>query len=187
MDKGILDIQPEWCRNPLPKKKIEYDDWEKEHPEYIEKWEKVLFFDPIDIYDRIANLVDPHERILSISVGEMFPDIKGYCACGCGVKLTGRRRRWASNVCGTFAFDIRSIICNTYQRASFYIEMYFGICCIKCGGNGVQLDHIFPVKHGGGGSWLSNYQFLCNRCHRTKTNKDFNWKGESHGQLKLIN
>lgn len=40
----------------------------------------------------------------------------------------------------------------------------------------LKVDHIFPVKLGGGGGWLSNYQLLCHKCHVEKTNEDFGWK-----------
>lgn len=40
----------------------------------------------------------------------------------------------------------------------------------------VKLDHIVPVKFGGGGCWLNNYQLLCHNCHVQKTNLDFGWK-----------
>lgn len=174
--KELFEIQPEWCRAPLPEKEIVHSDWvTKEHPENIVKWERIIFFDPTEIYERIHESINPYSRIASTPVGAMFPDIKGFCACGCGVKLTGARRRWATNDCSNFAWNIRNIICNAHQIPGKYIGKYFGDRCIKCNELVVELDHIVGVKHGGGGCWLSNYQYLCKTCHRKKTNKDFGW------------
>lgn len=36
----------------------------------------------------------------------------------------------------------------------------------------IHLDHIIPVHKGGGGCWLSNYQLLCETCHREKTKQE---------------
>lgn len=38
--------------------------------------------------------------------------------------------------------------------------------------NKIHLDHIVPVHQGGGGCWLSNYQLLCERCHKIKTKEE---------------
>lgn len=63
--------------------------------------------------------------------------------------------------------------------------MYYGYGCINgCERkhpdsplyDNIDIDHIVPVKLGGGGCWLSNYQPLCKPCHKTKTVADFNWK-----------
>lgn len=183
---NIFKIQPEWCREPLPLKIIKHSEWSIEQG-YAAKWDRVLGFDPICIYDRIWEQINPFQRVLSIPVAQMFPSIEGYCACGCGVELGGARYRWANDMCRSFAWDIRSIICNTHQIPGKYIDRYYGNDCIKCGESGYHdLDHIVGVKHGGGGCWLSNYQYLCKKCHRTKTNKDFGWN-KLPSQLTLFN
>lgn len=50
------------------------------------------------------------------------------------------------------------------------------------GANGIvawiKVDHVVPVKLGGGACWLSNYQLLCHDCHVGKTNTDFGWKAK---------
>ena len=174
--KDIFQVQPASCRAPLPFKKIEYSDWAIEKG-YDTKWNRVLVFDPYEVYQLSMQTIDPYKRLQWTSITTMFPSIKGLCACGCGGVLRKGRRRWASNECGSFAYAIRCIICNTHQVPGFYIEKYYGSNdCAKCGESGChELDHIIGVKHGGGGCWLSNYQYLCKKCHREKTNEDFGW------------
>lgn len=189
IDKNIFEVQPSWCRELLPKRDIVYSEWTlANHPEYIEKWERIMYFDPTEIYEKIAHRLNPYKRLHNISISLMFPDIQGYCACGCGVKLGGRKKRWASEMCSSFAWDVRSIICNAHQRPGFYIDKYRGNDCVKCGESGLHdLDHMIGIKHGGGACWLSNYQFLCKKCHRNKTNEDFGWNKKSEAQLDLFN
>lgn len=183
----IFKIQPEWCRSPLPPKDIEHSEWAIEKG-YDVKWDRILSFDPAEVYKLIGDMIDPYQRVLSIPVGRMFPDIEGLCACGCGKALGKGRRRWASNVCSSFAWDVRSIICNTHQIPGFYISKYSdgSTCCDSKNRSSIQLDHIVGVKHGGGGCWLPNYQYLCHACHVKKTNQDFGWnKKPKSSQMKL--
>ncbi len=163
-------------KQPLEKKIIIHDEWVIEkHPDYIEYWERVLFFDPTDIYNRIK--IDPFKRIHAISITSMFPDIEGKCACGCGLDLPPRRSRFSTENCSRFAWAVRNIICNAHQAPSKFINKYYGNKCSECDSiNGLELDHIIGVKHGGGGCWLSNYRWLCKVCHNDKTNKDFKRK-----------
>jgi 5-methylcytosine-specific restriction endonuclease McrA len=106
----------------------------------------------------------------------MFPKVDGMCSCGCGKPLTGKQKRWASEPCNTFATDIYFIICGYQGTVERFMLRYLGHKC-SCGEiYGLELDHIVPVKHGGGGCWLNNYQWLCAKCHRLKTNKDFGFK-----------
>jgi 5-methylcytosine-specific restriction endonuclease McrA len=53
--------------------------------------------------------------------------------------------------------------------------------CNHCGAEDciLDLDHKTPVKFSGGGKWLDNYQYLCKKCHRIKTNSDFGWKKQA--------
>lgn len=165
-------------RTALPIKEITYDNWVViNHPEYIIKWERVLFYDPTEMYAKIDHLIDPHKRHLTISIDHMFPKQEGICACGCDRKLEGRSTKWFSEDCSKFAWDIRNIICNAHQRPEFYIRKYFGDKCAHCNEcDGEECDHVIGVKHGGSGGWLSNYQWVCKKCHRSKTNKDFGFK-----------
>jgi 5-methylcytosine-specific restriction endonuclease McrA len=75
-----------------------------------------------------------------------------------------------------FAADVYRIIYGQPDTIKLYLKKYHGYKC-KCGRvRKMKADHIIPVKHGGGGCWLSNYQFLCHACHVHKTNEDFGWK-----------
>ena len=93
------------------------------------------------------------------------------CACGCGKKLTGRQKRWASEECSERAYEIFSIYkgnSNSIRKALFKIEQGF---CRNCGVYSTkwQADHIIPVFLGGGYSALNNFQTLCPDCHKEKT------------------
>lgn len=178
-------MQDNPCQRPLPKKEIIHSEWVyKEHPDYIEYWERVLFFDPKEIYDRIK--IDAFTRIHTISIFKVFPDIPGKCACGCGLELKGRHSRFSTVSCSRFAWAVRNIICNVHKMPGSFITKYYGNKCDECKeNNGDELDHIIGVKHGGGGCWLSNYRWLCYKCHRNKTNVDFGFKAISKDQLKI--
>lgn len=146
---------------------------------------RVLFFDPKPIYDRID--VNHFLRIQSVPIGKMFPEIDKFCGCGCGVELSGRRKRWATDQCKYFAQAVWGIINGHSEIISSYLNLYHGIiACVECGltdsykeyanglcVNSIHKDHIIPVFKGGGGCWLSNYQYLCDNCHKQKTKTDF--------------
>ena len=146
---------------------------------------RVLFLDPKPIYDRIS--VNKFSRIQSVPIVDMFPVNASICGCGCGDELTGRRRRWATNECMYFAQAVWGIINGHSEIISSYLFLYNGvIACVECGitdaytnyknglcVNAIHKDHIIPVFKGGGGCWLSNYQYLCNICHKKKTKNDF--------------
>jgi 5-methylcytosine-specific restriction endonuclease McrA len=145
---------------------------------------RVLFLDPKPIYDRIN--VDHFVRVQSVSIVDMFPINGNICGCGCGIELIERRRRWATDNCKYFAQAVWGIINGHSEIISSYLNLYQGIiACIECGitdtykefkngmsVNRIHKDHILPVYKGGGGCWLSNYQYLCDTCHKQKTKKD---------------
>lgn len=161
----------------LEEKDIDCSEWEK----------RILFFDPTNIpnvYD-----VRPFQRHQPLSMYQLWPKLDGICGCGCGRELTGRRTRWATDECEKFAVAIRFIVAGYFDTIKKYLRLYHGWECKNCGcqdkghnmgKNGVvawiKIDHIIPVKLGGGACWLSNYQLICHDCHVGKTNKDFNWK-----------
>lgn len=162
---------------------------------------RVLKFDPSNV-PNIFNF-KTRQRNHSISIERIFPlRDDGVCACGCGQKLPSRRKRWATDDCQNYAVAVRFIIAGSTSTIARYLRLYYGWNCFECGcqdkghdmgHNGVvswiKIDHIIPVKHGGGACWLSNYQLLCHDCHVSKTKKDFNWKQfkkEQNKQLKLI-
>jgi hypothetical protein len=162
---------------PLPFKEVESKDYQK----------RVLFFDPTEAYSRVK--INHFSRHPYVSIVALFPDQNGLCACGCGNTLQGRRTRWASKECNDFAFAVWAIISGRHLTISKYLRIYYGWFCNDCGckdkghdmgSNGVvsyiKIDHVIPVKHGGGGCWLNNYLLRCHDCHVKKTNQDFGWK-----------
>lgn len=106
---------------------------------------------------------------------EMFPSIKGLCACGCGKKLSGRQTRWcnpkhSSNVLYDFLVikgDIEIIRMNLFEKEKGF--------CRHCGvfDDNWEADHIIEVRHGGGGCDMSNFQTLCKPCHKKKTTSNY--------------
>lgn len=175
-------------KSPLPYKKIEF-----RQPYH----ERVMFFDPLDVFDIVK--INHYERKPSVSIKDLFPQIPGFCACGCTKPLSGRRNRWATDDCMNFATDVRFIIAGDIKIIGRYLRYYYGWNCSKCGcedkghdmgANGpvswIKIDHIIPVKHGGGGWWLSNYQLVCHDCHVIKTKEDFGWDNKNKNQIKLL-
>jgi hypothetical protein len=162
--------------NKLPEKILDCKDYQK----------RVLNFDPVNVPNQYV--VRPYQRYQYVSVVQLFPKVGNVCGCGCGVELTGRQRRWATEDCQSYAVAVWGIIAGRFDTMQRYMRKYHGWVCSECGcrdkgkeagANGtisdLQIDHIIPVKLGGGGCWLSNYQILCSACHVSKTNKDFNW------------
>lgn len=173
--KKLFDIQPPECRKPL------------ELPINAVNWKpivkRVFFFDPTPLYERIneANKLNPYQRQCTVSMTFLFQNNDNKCACGCGVELIGRRKRWASKECSDFSYNVFAIISGYTNTLRAFRSAYIGgYRCEVCNEpeiyEPVELDHIYPVKFGGGGGWLSNYQFKCKKCHREKTNKDFGFK-----------
>ena len=83
---NLFEVQPAFCRAPLPQKDIEWKS----------KFKAVCFYNPADLYERIHDYIDPFKRTQSVGFSKMFPNSPGVCGCGCGQQLTGRRTRWAS-------------------------------------------------------------------------------------------
>jgi hypothetical protein len=174
--KKLYDIQPSECRKPLIAQTLNSHRWSKLST-------RLFNFDPTSIYDRINehNMLNPFKRQHTVSMKFLFLNENGLCACGCGIKLEGRKKRWASKECSDFAFSVFSVISSRIDSIRTYRSIYIGgYACEVCGDKPiyepVELDHLIPVKYGGGGGWLSNYQFKCRSCHRKKTNKDFGFK-----------
>ena len=169
---AITSSQPETALKPitgaLPFKKTRIKtEWHK----------RVLFLDPAEIYSRIH--INPYQRLQThLTFPEMFPvRADKACACGCGAQISGRRRRWASADCTRFATTVWAIIDGQAGAIITFVKKYYGPKCSVCGTRqALKADHIIPVKHGGGGCWLSNFQLLCHSCHVAKTNQDFGWK-----------
>lgn len=179
------------CDIVLPKWYKE-NEWKESDKRYIETTRRVLAFDPTALYERIAPYCDPYRRHQGLSVDRMFPKVETYCSCGCGEKAQAGtnppivkkgievspastwQRKWASDICHSVAGHVVSIINNYFQKPAQFIDLYAGhVCCVCQTTEGLELDHVVGVKHGGGGSWLSNYRWLCVACHRAKTNASF--------------
>lgn len=136
---------------------------------------RVILYDVREIIGRVN--IDHSKRIQKLPMLSLFPKVDGLCRCGCGVKLEGRRTSWASEDCNTFATHVREILCGYTRSISYFLSRYYNYECCKCSDQlDLKIDHIIPVKHNGGGCWLSNYQYLCHSCHVGKTNEDFGWK-----------
>jgi 5-methylcytosine-specific restriction endonuclease McrA len=139
--------------------------------------ERVLFFNPAQLYERHSiEVYSRSQKRLSFPV--LFPQSEtGICACGCGKPLSGRRRRWASDPCSKFAVNVWRIIDGQVDTVKYFIKLYNKGTrrCDSCskGRMRFELDHRIPVHAGGGGCWLSNYQRLCKACHQQKTKEDF--------------
>lgn len=197
-------VQPAWCRAPLPEKELQLkrqrDLLGERRYRDAEVLERVLRFDPSKIFLRVGEHIDPYLRIQEVNMMQLWPKRKR-CACGCNRILKGRRTRWATENCSMFAVAVFGIIKGYPDVIAHYISVYYG--GRKCHGcnrtesqileqddiraHALELDHIRPVKHGGGGAWLTNYQLLCGKCHQNKTNQDFGWKQEPEdNQLKLF-
>jgi 5-methylcytosine-specific restriction endonuclease McrA len=106
-----------------------------------------------------------------LTLKDIYPSISGYCACGCGQPLTGKKRKWHSEECRDLAFVNFAVI---KGDISIIRQQLFEIdngACRKCGviTDNWEADHILPVSEGGGGCELSNYQTLCSECHKEKT------------------
>lgn len=114
-----------------------------------------------------------------LKLKDLYPSREGYCACGCGEKLTGRKTRWHSSKCSDRAYiDFAVIKGNNKAIRNSVFERDSGFCK-NCGlfDEEWQADHILPVFLGGGGCSLTNYQTLCFDCHSEKTHN------ESHHSL----
>jgi len=172
----LFDIQPVECRQPLNLDNNNAVKW-KPVPK------RIFFFDPTPLYEKIneAKVLNPYQRQCTVSINFLFDNKGKMCACGCGKELSGRQKRWSSKECNDFAFAVFAIISGYANTLRQYRNIFIGgYKCEICGKpedhEAIELDHIYPVKFGGGGGWLSNYQFKCKKCHREKTNKDFGFK-----------
>lgn len=101
----------------------------------------------------------------------MFPvRADGLCACGCGKALTGRRTRWAANVCSRRAGDAYALRKGDSQAMRRAVYDRDKGNCAECGeyDGEWQADHIIEWADGGTHD-LENIQTLCLPCHKTKT------------------
>ncbi|MBP6313051.1 MAG: HNH endonuclease [Flavobacteriales bacterium] len=104
-------------------------------------------------------------------MGSVFPSVVGLCACGCGIRLSGRRRKWASTNCNDAAYVQFAILKGDGRVIRKELLIRDEGRCAYCGAFDPkwQADHIIPVKEGGSACGLDNFQTLCTSCHFRKT------------------
>lgn len=113
---------------------------------------------------------------VGLKLQDLYPSLNGLCACGCGQQLTGRKTRWASQE--HIRIPLINFLIVKGDTAVIRRELYkrdFGMCR-SCGlvDPNWEADHILPVFKGGGACGLDNFQTLCVKCHKIKTNSDLN-------------
>lgn len=164
---------------------IHIDDFTNIRPYF----HRILQLDPSFIYEALDDQLDPFVRNNSITIDRAYPEKKdGFCDCGCGKKLEGRKRRWASDECSKFIFQIFCILTGRSDNIRRILNAVYDYRCGKCGRNDdevgyieyqnglicspIHLEHTLAVQHGGGGCWLSNYTFMCIECHKIKSKSE---------------
>jgi 5-methylcytosine-specific restriction endonuclease McrA len=117
--------------------------------------------------------MDSFKRIQTgLKLQDLYPAKRGVCACGCGIQLKGKQKKWASTECCANAYNEFAVIkgnTGIIRKILFDLE---GGYCRMCGAfdEKWQADHILPVHDGGGACDISNYQTLCLDCHVKKHN-----------------
>ena len=116
--------------------------------------------------------VDPFSRTQDLQIAEAYPTPSpGICACGCRRVLRGRRRRWASDDCGDFAYWALGIHRGHSSTIRYVVGLRDKGICAECGTKTArwgswEADHIVAVLEGGGGCGLDGFQTLCWECHK---------------------
>lgn len=137
-------------------------------------------------------MIDNYSRYQKgLTLKDIYHSNSDFCACGCGKKLIGRQIKWASVECRDMAyikFAITQGNNNIIREELYKRDNGF---CHQCGvyDDNWEADHIIPVKYGGGGCSLSNYQTLCKDCHKEKTKLQIRFyptKEQSLDRLLLI-
>jgi 5-methylcytosine-specific restriction endonuclease McrA len=156
---------------------------------------RILSFDPAPVYERLGGKINAFSRSnFNFGMEHIFPTVEpGVCACGCGVKITGRRNRYATPECSRFCNYIYNILAGKVPTINYFMTAIAGgnYSCMDCGEVTTwetavkkkhsydseithEIDHIVPVILGGGGCWLGNYQQICVTCHIKKSKRDKN-------------
>ena len=116
-------------------------------------------------------MLNPYIRYQKgLTLQDLFPlRNDGLCACGCGLKLNGLKKRWFSSYCQQNAVDIFFIVKGSSIHIRKQLEKRDNGRCACCNSSNVwHADHILPVKLGGGACDLDNLQTLCVNCHLKK-------------------
>jgi hypothetical protein len=106
-----------------------------------------------------------------MALNDLFPSKEGECACGCGSKIWGQKKKWFSESCRTNAYIHFAIIKGDTSVIRWQLYQLDKGACRNCGEITLdwEADHILPVSLGGGGRDISNFQTLCRECHREKS------------------
>lgn len=122
---------------------------------------------------KTKNKIDKFKRYQSgLPMETLFPiRTDGLCACGCGRRLTGKKRRWATKDCTVKAVNYFKIVKGDGKTIRHALQLRDKGVCACCGVKTIDwdADHIVPVFKGGGGCDLDNFQTLCKQCHKAKT------------------
>jgi hypothetical protein len=124
----------------------------------------------------VVNFKHRYQRGLTIP--DVYPNITGFCACGCGIELKGCQKKWATKNCSYSAYiNVAIVKGNTKVIRDILYSKEEGFCR-SCGvfDENWQADHIKPVFKGGGACEINNFQTLCPYCHIEKTKNQM----ESH-------
>jgi len=118
-------------------------------------------------------MLDKYKRVQKkFKMEVLYPTrTDGYCSCGCGKKLIGKQKRWATENCSEKAYEYFSVLKGNngmIRKILFRTQKGY---CQKCGvyDNNWEADHILPVFMGGGLCTINNFQTLCKDCHKDKT------------------
>lgn len=118
-----------------------------DRPELIhEKFRRIITCDPAIYFQRAAQhpLFSNYKRRNYVESEQIFPQPdKTVCSCGCGKKLTGRRRRWATDECQQFAYYICQIIIGDSQVIRLVMRQLYEEQCFIC----ARTDKDFNTTH----------------------------------------
>jgi 5-methylcytosine-specific restriction endonuclease McrA len=118
-------------------------------------------------------MIDLFKRYqVGLKLEDIYPLNKdGFCDCGCGKKLEGKKKRWATVDCQdkvVINFWIIKGDSAVIRQSVFQMDLGY---CRGCGvlTENWEVDHIIPVFLGGSACGLENLQTLCVDCHKDKT------------------
>lgn len=118
--------------------------------------------------------LDKYSRVQKITFNELFPyrDDKK-CRCGCNKVVIYPKRFWASKDCSSRASMTYLFLKGDSTTIRYLVRERDKKVCIVCKkkieiGEDWDADHIVPVKQGGGGCSLDNFQTLCKYHHKQK-------------------
>lgn len=106
--------------------------------EIPERYHRILQVDPAifyqRIYDRQSKTFSHYKRKNTVFSDIVLPqEDKTICACGCGQKLEGRRRRWATEKCQQFSRYVILILTGDSAWIRIIMSYLFTEKCCVCG------------------------------------------------------